>query len=233
MSGNQSNHSDHSDKVSYELEDDVAVITLDDGKRNAFGFEMIAGVNAALDRATSEARAIVFTGRPGALSAGFDLKVIMGDDVAATMELGKLGGRLMMRIYGQPQPVVVAATGHSIALGALFLLTADLRIGADGDFKVGLNEAAIGVPLPEFAFALVRDRLSKRHTARAVLGGTLYSPAEAVDVGYLDEIAPVDELRKTALEHATKLASYKNKSYAQIKRGIRGATIDAVAPTLE
>ena len=170
--------------VTYALENNIAVITLDDGKANAFGDSMITEVGAALDLASSEARAIVFTGRTGILSGGFDLKVVQGGDAEAAAVLGKRGGRLLMRIYGHPQPVVVAATGHAIALGALFLLTGDYRIGADGAFKIGLNEAAIGAPLPEFALALAVDRLSKRHLSRVALGATLYSPAEATEAGF-------------------------------------------------
>jgi enoyl-CoA hydratase len=218
--------------VQYEQENEVAVITLDDGKANAFGFDMIAELNASLDRASSEARAVVFTGRAGILSGGFDLKVVQGDDAAAAKKLTTLGGRLMMRVYGHPQPVVMAATGHAIALGAFFLLAADHRLSADNDSKIGLNEASIGAPLPEFALTLTRDRLSKRHVARAALGATMFSPSEAVDAGFLDEVVAADNLRKSALEHAMKLAAYNGQIYAQIKMGLRGESIAKVEATL-
>ena len=42
--------------VHYELIDDIALVTMDDGKANAFGPNMIAAVNDALDRTADDAR---------------------------------------------------------------------------------------------------------------------------------------------------------------------------------
>ena len=58
----------------YELLDHVAVVTMDDGKANAFGPNMIAAVNGLLDRAEEQAKAVVLTGRPGIFSGGFRLE---------------------------------------------------------------------------------------------------------------------------------------------------------------
>ena len=164
------------DLASYELNDQIAVITLDDGKANAFGPNMIGTVNAMLDRAASEAKVVLLTGRPGIFSGGFDLKVIRGGDPQAAHAMRLGGTRLMMRLYGLPQPLVIAAPGHAIALGAFCLLTADYRVGVDGAFNIGLNETAIGMSLPPFGLMLAKERLSKRYLARAAIGATLFGP---------------------------------------------------------
>ena len=65
-----------SDIVSYEVVDGIAVITMDDGKANAVSLALQEGVNNALDRAETDGLAVVLTGRPGFLSAGFDLKTL-------------------------------------------------------------------------------------------------------------------------------------------------------------
>ena len=62
--------------LNYQLQDDVAVAHLDDGKANAVGFAFIEAVNIALDNAVKEAKAIAFLGRPGRFCAGFDLSVV-------------------------------------------------------------------------------------------------------------------------------------------------------------
>ena len=41
-------------------------------------------------------------------------------------------------------------------MGAILLFTSDVRIGAEGTFKIGLNEVAIGMPVPRFAVELGR-----------------------------------------------------------------------------
>jgi len=111
------------------------------------------------------------------------------------------GVDLFLRLYEFPRPVVAACTGHAIAAGAIILMSSDLRVGTDGDFKIGMPELTIGMPLPFFATELMRDRLSKRHVARATLG-QMYDPSTSVDVGFLDEVVDADDLLDTALARA-------------------------------
>jgi enoyl-CoA hydratase len=182
-----------SEAVSYAVNDNVATLSIDDGKVNAFNHELIDAVTAGLDRALAEAGAVVVTGRNGVLSAGFDLKVITGEPAAAG-GLAVAGGRLLLKMFLHPQPLLVAASGHAIALGALMLLVADYRAGARGDYKIGLNEIAAGLSLPTFALEFARQRLDPRHLPLATLGAQLYAPEDAVEPGYLDAAVPADEL---------------------------------------
>lgn len=214
--------------ASYELSDQVAIITMDDGKANAFGPDMIATVDAHLERAGGEAKAVILTGRPGIFSGGFDLKVIRGGDAEAGRAMSLAGARLMMRLYGLPQPLVVAAPGHAIALGAFCLLTGDYRIGIEGDFRIGLNETAIGMSLPPFGLMLAQERLSKRHLARAAIGATLFGPLEARDAGFLDEVVAVADLPAAARAAADRLVALDGASYAAVKNALRGESIAAV-----
>ena len=156
--------------ATYELIDHMAVVTMDDGKANVFGPDMISALNSQLDRAADEAKVVLLTGRPGLFSGGFDLRVMRGDDRKAAYDLVRAGARLLMRLYGLPQPLVAAATGHAVAMGALCLLAGDYRVGAQGDFRIGLNETAIGMSLPPFAVMITNERLSRRYLARATLG---------------------------------------------------------------
>ena len=221
------------DLASYELNGQIAVITLDDGKANAFGPNMIGAVNAMLDRAASEAKVVLLTGRPGIFSGGFDLKVIRGGDPQAAHAMRLGGTRLMMRLYGLPQPLVIAAPGHAIALGAFCLLTADYRVGVDGAFNIGLNETAIGMSLPPFGLMLAKERLSKRYLARAAIGATLFGPSEAKDAGFLDEAVAAEDLRETALAAARRLAELDGAAYAAVKDGLRSEAIAAVLAGLD
>jgi enoyl-CoA hydratase len=221
------------DLVTYEQVGDIALISMDDGKANVFGPPMIAALDAMLDRAAEDARAVVLSGRSGMLSGGFDLDVIRGGDATQARAQALGGARLMMRLYGWPQPLVVAAPGHAIALGAFCLLTGDRRFGAEGEFRIGLNEVAIGSTLPPFAWLLAKDRLSKRYLTQATLTAKIYDPNGARDAGFLDEVVPADQLRDLALEHAGQLAELDANAYAGMKQGLRSDSIDAVLAGLE
>src|SRR5262245_23859536 len=117
------------------LDDGVAVLQLDDGKANALSPAMIAAIEAALDRAEKEARAVLLLGRDGRFCAGFDLSV-MRSGVEPMRALVTAGADLLMHLALHPLPIVVGCTGHALAAGALLLLAADARTGARGEFKI-------------------------------------------------------------------------------------------------
>ncbi|MCY3621208.1 MAG: crotonase/enoyl-CoA hydratase family protein [Gammaproteobacteria bacterium] len=222
-----------SEFTTYELIDHVAVIVMNDGKANAFGPNMIAAVNEQLDRAEAEAKAAVLAGRPGLFSGGFDLRVIRGDDPEASRVMSLGGARLMMRLYGHPQPLVIAATGHAVALGAFCLLTGDYRLGTAGDFRIQLNETAIGMSLPPFGLMLAKERLSKRYLSRATIAATMFSPTEATDAGFLDEVVAADEILETAQKRARSMLELDGAAYAAVKQSLRGPSISDVLEGLD
>lgn len=211
--------------VSVRTEGDVALVTIDDGKANAFTHDIIGGVHAALD-ASADAAAVVVAGRPGRFSAGFDLSVMQSGPESARRLLGA-GAELAVRIYEHPTPTVAACTGHAIAMGAIFLLAFDVRIGADGAFKLGMNEVAIGMPVPRFATTLARDRLSSREFTRATALATLYEPTGAVGAGYLDRVT--EDPVAAALEEATALATHVSPGGFRATRAIARSGVAAAA----
>ena len=214
----------------YERIDDLAVLTMDDGKANALGPALLAELDQALDRAESDGgvSAVVLAGRPEVFCGGFDLKVIQGGDPDAVAAMVRGGGALVRRIYGSPLPVVAACTGHAVAAGALLLLACDVRVGPESDARLGLNEVAIGLTLPPWALAIAADRLSFRHRQRAVVNAVLYSGSDAVDAGFLDRVVPADEVVAAAVSEATALARLDRAAYAATVAAFRGATLAAM-----
>ncbi|MEM9188808.1 MAG: crotonase/enoyl-CoA hydratase family protein [Myxococcota bacterium] len=219
-------------RLSYTIDDQIATIRLDDGKANALGPEMLGEINEALDRTEKEAKALIITGREDRFCAGFDLKVMMKGPEAAR-DLFVAGGRMMLRVYLLPMPVVIASTGHAVAGGALMLLVGDTRIGVRGDFKVGLNEVAIKMTLPVFAQELARSRLDPRRLTEAALQARMYNPDEAVEVGYLDRTSDVSKLMKDAEAEARRLAELPLQAYAATKTRLRRPTVKEIEATME
>ncbi len=219
--------------LDYKQEGDVAILTADDGKANAVGYEFISTMNEALDRVEKDAKAVVIVGRPGRFSGGFDLSVMKSGGVEEALKLVGQGGKMLLRMFSFPKPVVAACTGHAIAAGAFMLLSSDTRYGVGGDFKIGLNETAIGMTLPVFGFQLAKARLSKRHLTASAIQAKLYDPAGAVDAGFLDEIVPDDQLVSRAVETAAALGAMPADAYKGNKLGIRQEFIDIIAKSLD
>ena len=219
--------------ATFELHGDVGVVTMDDGKANAMNPTMIEAVNAALDEAEAKAKAVVLAGREKVLCGGFDLNIIRGGDpeLARKMSLG--GAKLMMRLYGFPRPLVITTGGHCVALGGFMLLTGDYRIGVSGDFKIGLNEVAIAMTLPPFGLMLAKERIATRHLQNATTNATLFTPDEAVEVGFLDETVAPGELADRTMARASELAELDNAAFVRTKLDWRGADIERISAGLQ
>lgn len=218
--------------VHFELSADVAVLRMDDGKANALSPEMLDALDHAFDRAEAEAKAVVLTGRAGRFCAGFDLRHMMAGPEQARALVTR-GADTLMRAYSFPKPLVVACTGHALAGGALVVLTGDVRIGTLGEFKIGLNEIAIGMPLPILALEMARDRLDPRKLAQATLLAQQFDPVAAVSAGYLDEAVEPDQLLPRAMAEATRLCQLSGAAFAATKNALRREKIKFIRDTLE
>jgi enoyl-CoA hydratase len=217
--------------VTCEIDDGVAVIRFDDGKANVLSFDSIGALNVALDQAeaAADAAAVAIIGRPGRFSAGFDLSVMQGGGAQGVRDLLGAGAELALRLFSSPVPVVLGVTGHALAMGALLLLSADVRVGTEGEFKIGLNEVAIGMPVPRFGVEFARARISSGQFTRAVSLATIYDPDGALDAGYLDEIARPDDVAEVAVHQAKELAGRLNGvAFRSTRQNDRAECADAI-----
>jgi enoyl-CoA hydratase len=217
--------------ISIEHLDGVTIVHFDDGKANALSASAIEAIGAALDHAESDESigAVVLHGRPGKFCAGFDLNVMRGGDLSAVVSLVSDGGELVRRLYGSPLPVVAACTGHALAAGALLLLGCDVRVGADMDCKIGLNEVAIGMVLPDWALTIAQERLSKRHLQRVVVNAMVTDARGAMESGFLDQVVPEADVLGAAVVHARELAALNGRAYAGTVLALRGQALARMA----
>ncbi len=216
-----------------EMNGDVAIVTMDDGKANAINPTMLDALEAAFDEAESKAGAIVMAGKPGLFSAGFDLKLMAGATPEEVTALVMRGGAFAMRIYGGPLPVVAACTGHAIAMGAFYLLSCDTRVGSKGEFALGANETVNGMTLPIFGIELPKARLNPQHLTKAIIQAHMYDPAGAVEAGYLDQVVEADKVVAAAGEIAGQLAALPRQAYAANKKLLRADTIRIINESLK
>lgn len=225
-----------SEHLTIDRQGTVTVLTLDDGKVNALSADLIASISRAVSEAESDksTTAIVLVGRPGKFSAGFDLGVMRGGDPAAVVNLVTDGGELVHQLYSCSVPVISACTGHALAAGALILLGCDIRIGAAGPYKIGLNETAIGMVLPPWAVTIAQDRLTPTHIQRALPTAHITDAQGAKEAGFLDEVvAESADLLATAMDHAATCAGLSRRAYAGTSALLRTATLDTMRSQLD
>ena len=215
--------------VSYTLDDGVASIVMDDGKVNALSPGMLAELASALDRAEEDSAIVLITGREQILSAGFDLKSLPEHPA----EMLGAGARLAERLLSFPSPTIVACNGNAIAMAAFMLLSADVRIGVGGDFRIGLNEVAIGLTTPWFGISVARHRLARPYFDRCTVTGAMLDPEEAVRAGFLDRIVSGDELPAAAGEAATYLGTLNRDAHRATKLRVREEALAGVRDGIE
>jgi len=219
-------------KVLSEHYDGVTTVTLDDGKVNAVSLDLITQLHAALDAAQAREDIVILRGRPGIFSAGFDLKYLASSPQAA-VELTAAGARLAGRLMRYPEPVIAGCTGHAYPMGAFLLMSSDFVVGVSGDYKLGLNEVAIGLTVPGFAVELARYRLQPPSIRRGVSAGRLFTPEEALAAGMLDAVVDENRLAAALNLKAAEFAAVDRPSFRGTKAKMHAAFLQRFDAVIE
>ena len=218
--------------VTVQIEDGIANITLQNGKVNAISHQVIAELNDALDQAEAAKAVVVLTGQPGILSGGYDLKT-MQESMTAAMALVTEGSTLTRRMLAFPTPIIAACPGHAVAKGAFLLLCSDYRIGIKGEFKLGLNEVAIGMVMHQAGIEMARGRMPINYFNRSVINAEMFNPEQAIHAGLLDVIVEPEQLMATAQKVAGMLKSLNMRAHHGTKLKARKDLLEAMDRAIE
>jgi enoyl-CoA hydratase len=215
---------------SEDREGGVRVLTLDRPPANAITVELLDDLSAALEAAGDDdsVRAVVVTGAGRFFSGGLDLSQATTGAPAVGVPLEKYRDS-HVALLSFPKPTVGMLNGHAIAGGLVILLACDYHLGVEGDYKIGLNEVAIGASFPKAAFEIVRLRLTHQRASELLLGAGLYPVSEALRLGVVDELLPASTFESTVLRRAARLGSYPKEAYAHTKAAL---VAEAVQRTL-
>src|SRR5437899_1589038 len=203
-----------------ERDGEVALIRLENGKANAIGPSFLDRLESLLGQ-LGDARAAVITGQGSAFSAGLDLPALIDLDRVGMRAFVLRFDAVMMRLFELPIPLVAAVNGHAIAGGCVLALQADLRLVADRDARIGLNETQLGIGLPAVVLETLRCQVPPQSLALIALEGRLFSPRDALQVGLVHEVVPEAELFDKALARAQALAALWPSGVRQVKSALR------------
>jgi enoyl-CoA hydratase len=221
-------------RVTYRCEAGVAHITMDDGKVNAMSPAMLHDLDAALDRAQSDnAVVVVRSARAGIFSAGFDLKVFASNDPVRSLEMVRAGAELALRLMSFPSPTIGVMEGHAFPMGTFLLLACDVRIGARGRFRMGLNEVAIGISPPRFGIELARSRVHPAWLSRTVTLGEMFEPEDAVIAGFLDRAVSPEAIEGSLAEVLSALKGVNRSMHASAKLNLRKQAMSAMREAID
>jgi enoyl-CoA hydratase len=210
-----------------ERREGVDVLWLDRPPVNAADLDSLNALVEMVERATDESdRPLVLTGRGAAFSAGADLhRVLDGDeDYAAAFVAGLV--RAFTTLFEFPRPLVGAVNGHAIAGGAILACCCDHAVAAEGPFKIGVTELAVGVPYPLAALEVVRHAVAPERFEEVVFLARTYSPEDARAIGFVSEVVAPEDVLGRAVEVAERLGRIPAATYELIKRAVRRPALD-------
>jgi enoyl-CoA hydratase/carnithine racemase len=204
------------------------VLTADRPPVNAMNLELLDELVTTVERLAADVpAALVLAGRPGAFSAGLDLKAVPAYEPDEQRRMVEGINGMALGVYGLPCPVVCAITGHAIAGGFVLAVCGDHRV-ASSEGRYGLTEVKVGVPYPQGAIGVVRAELTPAAARILVLGNRLVDADECLRLGAFDEVVEPDSVVDRAVEVARELAELPTDVYARTKAELRADTLDAL-----
>ena len=214
-------------------ENDISIIKLDDGKANAFSYNMLSQVNDLLKKVPRDSGALVITGREGLFSGGFDLKTLATGDMEKITKMVQLGYRLLLELFSFDRPIVAAVSGHSIALGLFVTCSADYRIAIDGKYVCQANEVRNNMDIPPQIMEILKARVNKKYFYPAVYHSDTYSVQDSIEVGYIDEVVSEDQFMERVMEKAKELATLPHPFYANTKKTAQDDVRQKIADAID
>jgi enoyl-CoA hydratase len=198
--------------ATYSRSGSVGTIVMDDGKANVMSLAMLNALHAAFDQAEKDKAVVILKARGKHFSGGFDMNVFAKGTADDQYLMVKAGAELALRILSFP-------------MGAFLIMSSDHRIAAEGNYRIGMNEVAIGLTVPRFAIEIARQRLTPAYFSRVVMTSEMFGPAEAVTAGFFDRVVAADALERSADEAALALSKLNMAAHAATKARARGAVI--------
>ena len=214
-----------------ESRDGITAISIDWPPANALNTELVSRLHDAhLAACANGARVIILTGRPGMFSGGLDVPELLPQPRAAVEEFWLAFFRLTRALAVSPVPVVAAVSGHAPAGGAVLAIHCDYRIGARGNFRMGLNEVAVGLPVPDCIMLTLEHLIGARLAQRLAMTAQLVGVEEALAVGLLDEAVEPDQLMTRAWDWSRQLAGLPPLAMNRTRMLARRRLVDLLEP---
>jgi enoyl-CoA hydratase len=211
--------------VRVEIRDGVHVVAFARPPVNAVNVEFAEAFHVAVEGLVDApgCRAVVLTGERRSFCAGIDHREVPGYDPATRARMLRTINRTIRSLYGMTRPVVAAVSGHAIGAGLVVAIASDFRVVARGAFKLGLTEAAAGIPFPAAPLAICRAELSPRALRVLALGSDAYPPEAPELAELIDRLVDPEDLLDVAIAEAKRRAEIT--AYGRVKLQVRANTI--------
>ena len=225
--------------VTAEVRDRVGWITLDRPPANSYDAGFLEELDQAIGQVAEAevAVAVVRSANEKFFSAGADVKAFLERSADENMVMCRRAHQVLDRFAAEAPLFVAAIAGHALGGGYEIALACDIRVAAEGSYRIGLPEVTLGL-LPGTGGTQRLPRLIGRGRALELMTtGRTVTPAEAERLGMVDRLVPADEFEQAVAGLAAGLAAGAPLAVAAITRvvndGLDRSLPDALDRELE
>src|SRR5712691_8726963 len=217
----------------------VAIVRMLSSRVNKQNPGFFADLNEAFDRLDRDhpRSPIVLSGTGSIFSVGIDFEysfaLFQRQDLDAIRTWFREFRGAMLRVFRTLRPTVAAVNGHAFAGGLILALGCDFRVAQTGDFRCGVNEVPVGIPMPSVYTELIRHRLGTAVTTEAILTGRTYSPEQALAAGIYQQVVEPEELIPAAVQWARCVSTECMPAYEHSKRMLLAPVLERMASMSE
>jgi Delta3-Delta2-enoyl-CoA isomerase len=200
---------------------------------NALTGELMVALRQAIETAPQQGIRMVLSGMLGRFSGGLDVPFLLALDRPSIAAAWRELYALLKTLAASPIPIAAAVTGHARVGGTVLPLFCDYRVMAAGDFKLGLNEVQVGLPLPPVILAVLQRLVGPRQAEHLAFSGVLISLQQALEVGVVDEIAAADQVIERAVEWCRGRLALTAEAMAVTRREARADLVAIFEPDID
>lgn len=213
--------------VRYEVQDGVAILTMDDPPANTYTHEMMRDLDDAILQArfAEDVHVIVIRGEGEKFfSAGANINMLRTSDPYFKYYFCLHANETLNRLEQTPKLVIAALNGHTVGGGLEIALACDLRIGRAGAGKIGLPEVNLGVLPGTGGTQRLGRLLGKSKAIELMVEGRTFDFAEALELGVVNKIyeGETEEFFAQVMEYATQFTPphAASRAVGRIKRAV-------------
>lgn len=221
-----------------KVEDNVVILTLNDGKTNALTDTVLNDLRNYLKEAAADSsiKGVILTGEGKTFSSGFSLPMFLSfKDVNEVVKFFEVEEEILLELFMFEKPVIAALNGHTVAGGMIFAMACDYRILKNHPkIKMGMSEIKIGLPLSVAQWNVVRFGLDSDKKFRDIMYfGNMFSPEQALQLGLVDELVDEDKLISRAKELINLWKNNPGNAFTPLKLCIRKETAERIRKELK
>lgn len=221
--------------VTAAIEDRIGWITLDRPPANSYDGGFLEELDGAIGQVAEAevAVAVVRSASERFFSAGADVNGFLGRSADDNMVMCRRAHQVLNRFAAESPLFVAAIAGHALGGGYEIALACDIRVAAEGSYRIGLPEVTLGL-LPGTGGTQRLPRLIGRGRALELMTtGRTVTPEEAERLGMVDRLVPADEFQRAVADLAAGLAGGAPLAVAAVTRAVNDGLDRPLADSLD